>query len=103
MGQYVNVKFTDEINDLPEAVCLNDKLMMKIRYLQMVDVELSYRIYLKLYEKAKTLDLEELAKSMEFLETEKQTTITDIEAILHPEKKSNAELLTETDKNITGE
>lgn len=84
MGQYVNVKFSDEITDLPEAVCLNEDLMGKIRYLQMVDVEISYRVYLKLYEKAKTLDLEELAKSMEFLETEKQETIRTIETILNP-------------------
>jgi len=86
MGQYVNVKFVDEVNDLPEALCLNEELMNKIRYLQMVDVEIAYRIYLKLYEKSKTLDLEELAKSMEFLEVEKETTINGIKAILNPKE-----------------
>jgi hypothetical protein len=90
MGQYVNVKFVDEVNDLPEAICMNEDLMNKIRYLQMVDVELSYRIYLKLYEKSKTLDIEELAKSMEFLETEREVTIKGIEAILNPNKKLTA-------------
>jgi hypothetical protein len=87
MGQYVNVKFSDEMNDLPEELCLNEDLMNKVRYLQMVEVELAYRIYLKLYEKSKTLVLEELAKSMEFLETEKETTINGIKAILTPTKK----------------
>lgn len=84
MGQYVNVKFIDEITDLPDAICMNEELVSKIRYLQMVDAEISYRVYLKLYEKSKTLDLEELAKSMEFLEIERETTINGIKAILYP-------------------
>lgn len=79
MGQYVNVKFTDEINDLPEEVVFNEELMEKLRYLQMVDVEIAYRLYLKLYEKSKTLDLEEMARTLEFLESEKAETIKAIE------------------------
>jgi hypothetical protein len=85
LGQYVNAKFIDEIIGIPEKVCLNQNLINELRYLQMVDVELAYRTYLKLSEKAHTLDLEELAKSLEFLETERKETLVKIETILNTE------------------
>lgn len=85
LGQYVNMKFTDEINDLPEELVLNEELVSKLRYLQMVDAEVAYRVYLKLYEKSKTLDVEELAKTLEFLEGERLTTIEIIKPILKGE------------------
>jgi len=104
LGQYVNVKFIDEINDLPDVICMNEELVSKIRYLQMVDAEISYRVYLKLYEKSKTLDLEELAKSMEFLEFERAETLSAISAILFPKPEiSNAEFLERESKKLKGE
>lgn len=89
MGKFENVRFVDEVKDLPEAVCLNEELMNKIRYLQMVDVELAYRKYLELYQQAYTLSLEEMAKTITFLETEREITMKNIQSILNPQTEGD--------------
>jgi hypothetical protein len=87
LEQYGNVTFNDEIVDLPEEVFLNQELISKVRYLQMVDVELAYRTYVDLYKKSHTLAVENLAKAVAFLEAEKKETMEAIESILKPDKK----------------
>lgn len=82
LGEFRNIKFHDEINDIPEKVCLNEEVMAKIRYLQMVDVEIAYRDYLRLMEKANTVKTEELAKAIEFLETERNSVLEEINEML---------------------
>lgn len=85
--QYGNNAFVDEITGLPEDVFLNAELMAKIRYLQMVEVELAYRTYVELYKQSKTVAVESLARAVEFLESEKNTTMAFIEATLKPKKE----------------
>jgi hypothetical protein len=85
--QYGNNGFTDEITGIPEEVFLNQELISKIRYLQMVDVELAYRVYVDLYKKSHTLATEELAKAIAYLEEEKSKTMESIQSILHTQPK----------------
>jgi len=87
MEQYGNVTFTDDIIELPEEVILNQELISKIRYLQMIDVELAYRTYVELYKQSKTLSVESLARAVEFLEEEKKETMAFIQATLKPTKE----------------
>lgn len=84
--QYGNISFVDEIIDLPDEVVFNLDLMNKIRYLQMIDVELAYRIYSDLYKESRTLAAESVAEAMAFLNEKKEETLAAIRDILNPNK-----------------
>lgn len=79
LGDYKNIKFTDEVIDIPEDIVLNESLMAKIRYLQMVDIEIAFREYISLMQRVSTFKTEELAKAVEFLKQEQISTIKTIE------------------------
>ncbi len=76
LGDFKNVKFVDEMIDIPEKVCMDENLMSKLRYLQMIDMELAYRQYLDLLKKVGTTQLEE---AMRILLNEHTTTLQEIE------------------------
>jgi len=84
--RYGNIEFTDEINDIPDQICLNEELMDQLRYLQMLTVEISFRRYIDLYEKAHTISEEQLAEALSYLEQERETTTQLIQKILNKEK-----------------
>jgi hypothetical protein len=79
LGDFKNIKFADEMIDIPEKVCMDENLMSKLRYLQMIDVELAYRQYLDLIKKVGTIPLEE---AMKILLNEHTTTLQEIEKII---------------------
>jgi len=80
LGDYKNIKFVDEMVDIPERVCMDENLMSKLRYLQMLDVELAFRQYLELIKKVGTVPLEE---AMKILLEEHTSTIQEIEKTLY--------------------
>jgi hypothetical protein len=79
LGDYKNIKFVDEVVDIPEKVCLDENLMSHLRYLQMIDMEMTFRQYLRLIEKVGTVHLEEAVK---ILENEHTVTLKEIKTIL---------------------
>jgi hypothetical protein len=86
LGNYTNIKFVDEINNLPEGATFNEEILNKIRYLQMIDFELAYRTYIRLYEKVQTLKIEEAVK---LLEEEKTQTLQEIDKIFNTKEKES--------------
>lgn len=79
VGQYANIKLTDEINELPQEVIFHENLINQVRYLQLVNLELGYRKYLELAGRIQTIPLEE---QVTYLETEKLNTLDEIKHIL---------------------
>ena len=75
LGQYTNIKFADQIINLPDSVIFDVELSSKIRYLQMLEVELAYRAYVNLMKQAETKTEEEVAK---FLEEQNANTVKEI-------------------------
>jgi hypothetical protein len=75
LGQYTNIKFADEIISLPDETIFNVELESKIRYLQMLEVEIAYRDYIKLMKVAETKSAEEVAQ---FLEEQRAATVKEI-------------------------
>ena len=51
LGNYSNVEFTEELNEIPEKLLFNKEVMHKFRKLLMLNVEVSYKKYLELLEK----------------------------------------------------
>lgn len=48
LGDYRNIKFYDEINDLPPEIMFNQEIVEKLQFMQFVGVELAFRRYVKL-------------------------------------------------------
>jgi hypothetical protein len=79
LGDYKNIKFIDEINDLPEEVIFNDGVVSKIRYLQLISLELNIRKYMELMRAVQTVPLEE---QLQYLEEQKVNTLDEIKQLL---------------------
>ncbi|HBY20754.1 MAG TPA: hypothetical protein DEG71_07065 [Clostridiales bacterium] len=77
LGQYVNIKLCDEVTNLPEEVLFNVELSSKVRYLQMLEVEIAYRNYINLMKIAETKSAEEVAQ---YLEEQRIETVKEIAA-----------------------
>ena len=48
LGNYSNVEFTEELNEIPEKLLFNKEVMHKFRKLLMLNVERAYKNYLEL-------------------------------------------------------
>ena len=48
LGDFKNIRFSDEFNDIPEEFMLDSEFVSGIRSLQVLGVEILYREYLKL-------------------------------------------------------
>jgi len=51
LGNYSNVEFTEELNEIPEKLIFNKEAMHKFRKLLMLNVEVSYNKYLEVTNK----------------------------------------------------
>lgn len=80
LGDYKNIKFTDEIDGIPADVALNPEVVSKLRLLQMVGLELNFKRYLDLNEEVKGLTQE---KIKEYLEKVKLDTTNDLVTLLN--------------------
>lgn len=85
LGDYQNIKFTDTLTEIPEAILLNPEAVKLIRYLQLVDVEWSYLNYMDLRRKQpKITKTEDLEAALTFVEEERTRTF---EQLLHSIKE----------------
>jgi hypothetical protein len=62
VGQFNNIRFSDTISGLPEYVAVNPDLLNKLRFLQLVQIELDFRKYLKLMDETGALSIDESIK-----------------------------------------
>jgi hypothetical protein len=79
VANFEPIKFSDYINELPDELAFNNELVNRIRYLQFLNIEMSYRNYLLL---AKSANQMPIADAMAFLEEEKATTLDEIKSII---------------------
>lgn len=83
LKQYENIKLSDEIDlsdlDLGKEVVSDLDLYNQLRYLQFIQIEMSFRKYLILLKTINEMNLED---SISFLETEKANTIDMIKQII---------------------
>lgn len=82
LGDYKSIRFSDTIENLPQEVMLNQELVDKIRYLQMLNVDSAYQRYAEMYRKLNVLPEEE---KMSFLIEEKLNTLDEIKKLLFKE------------------
>jgi hypothetical protein len=78
LGDYRNIKFSSEITGIPKELMASE-FEKKLRYWQLVEIELMHRKYTALALKVQTLKLEE---TLEMLELERSTTIEELKEYL---------------------
>lgn len=59
LGDFKNISFTDEIEDIPEEVAMDNKAMALLRSIQLFQIERSYLKYMKLRETTHHMSIEE--------------------------------------------
>jgi len=59
LGNYKNLKFIDEINELPDDIAFNGELISALRWLQLMQSELTFYRYLNLGSQYKDKSAEE--------------------------------------------
>jgi hypothetical protein len=79
LGDYKNIKFSDVITDIKQEYCVDQNLMEKVRYLQMLAIETSFYRYIELAKRIGTVKQEE---AMELLSGELERTLEEIKQIL---------------------
>ena len=82
LGDFKNIKFYDEINEIPSEVATNPEASRLLRYLQLVEIESAYNRYMLLMDKlyANKLPIEEI---VETLENERQNTFADLMKVMN--------------------
>lgn len=45
LGDFKNIKFTEEITEIPEEVLLNPEAMGHLRYIQLLDIDRQFNVY----------------------------------------------------------
>lgn len=79
LGDYQNLKVTDTITEIPDAVASNSEAIKLLRYLQLVDIEWSFIRYMKLRaSEPKLSNPEAIQAALEFIEEERITTFTSL-------------------------
>jgi hypothetical protein len=82
LGDYKSIRFSDIINELPQEVMLNQELIDKLRYLQMLNVDAAYQLYVDMNRRINRIPEEE---KLSFLIEEKLNTLDDIKKLLFKE------------------
>jgi hypothetical protein len=78
LGQYQNIKLFDSIGELPVEAITNPELVKQIRQLQLVQLELDYRNYIKLAEKLHPVSMDEAVAILEELKVNTIDTIKEL-------------------------
>ena len=58
LGNYSNVEFTEELNEIPEKLIFNKEAMHKFRKLLMLNVEIAYKKYLETMQQDEDVQIE---------------------------------------------
>lgn len=82
LGDYKNIKFSDEITGVPEEVFNNPEASKLLRYLQLLEIEYSYSRYTLLAEKlyGQKFSLEVI---LETLEKERSIVFEELAKVLN--------------------
>lgn len=80
LGDYKNIKFIDEIDGIPADVALNPEVVSKLRLLQMVGLELTFKRYLDLGRETEKMKPEQI---QEYLEKVKLDITDDLTTLLN--------------------
>lgn len=78
LGDYKNIKVTDDINELPEEIVLNDKAVGLIRMMQLLQTEKVYQKYVNLGGILKGKTQEEIFEMIDELEIDTMTKLKEI-------------------------
>ena len=79
LGDYQNLKVTDTITEIPDAIASNPDAVKLLRYLQLVDIEWSYVKYMKLRaSEPKLANVESIEAALAFIEDERTRTFEDL-------------------------
>lgn len=75
IADYQNIKFTSEIDHIPDAHALDNKVVQLLYYGQFIDCDIAYKKYMELREK---LAREKVKTVMEVLEEEREKTQAEL-------------------------
>jgi uncharacterized LabA/DUF88 family protein len=102
LGDYQNIKVTDVITEIPDAVASNPEAIKLLRYLQLVDIEWTYIHYAKLRAtEPKLSNLESIETAMSFIEKERTITFENLlKAISDKPGTEENKKLTEEEKGV---
>jgi hypothetical protein len=91
LGDFKNIKFYDEITEIPEEVANNPEASSLLRYLQLLEIEYSYNHYMLLVEKlyGHKLPLDEI---LELLEKERSLVFENLLKVINHKNEKNLEL-----------
>lgn len=79
LGDYQNIKVTDTITEIPDAVASKPEAIKLLRYLQLVDIEWTYIHYAKLRAmEPKLSNLDAIDSAMAFIEEERTQTFENL-------------------------
>lgn len=84
LGDYKNIKLIDTVSNIPEELFLDKTFMSKLKILQIIDMEILHKKYLRLNETLHTAQSYEDAMTM--LEELRSTTFADLQKALTGEK-----------------
>jgi len=80
LGNFKNIAIEDYIDELPQEIAFNEDLISKIRFLQMINVEIAYDTYVELNKKLMNINPEE---QMAFLEDVRVQTLNEIKGLMN--------------------
>lgn len=87
LGDYQNLKATDTITEIPDAVASNPDAIRLLRYLQLVDIEWTYIKYMKLRSsEPKLSNVEAIETALSFIEDERRTTFVELLTAISTDK-----------------
>lgn len=88
LGDYKNIKFSDEITGVPDTIFNNPDASKLLRYLQLLEIEYSYSRYRLLEEKlyGQKLSLEEI---LETLENERTIVFEELAKVITNHNSTN--------------
>ena len=79
LGDYQNIKFTDTLTEIPEAILMNSEAVKLLRYLQLVDIEWAYTHYMDLRRRSpKITKPEDIEAALSFVEEERTKTFEQL-------------------------
>lgn len=72
LGDFRNIEFYDQINDIPDEVLTDPSLMERLRYIMLLDIEIAFNKYKQLG--IVQQGFEKLEETEEYLQTERNLT-----------------------------
>jgi hypothetical protein len=78
LGDYNNIKLSEYLNDVPEDLWTNERFTNRVRLLQLLSLEATFRKYQALHESLNRLPIEEALPKLEELSVGVMTEIKNL-------------------------